>query len=176
MMKLFLFAACAASLLTVTSPARADSMTEDSIRAFLDETTRLTHADNGMNDEEITAYLEKHIGDTGRFNSQILYDIPGYPPQTRQVSLDKKDFIKNVVEGRKTMQGYTSSVTLKKADITGSNAAIETTTRESGIAPVDGQGTAPFEGISTCNQTLQQNGGAIVITSAACETIITFKE
>lgn len=175
-MKLLAFAATAALVLTPSTSAQAQSLSEASIQAFLNETTRLTHLDNGMNDEQITAYLEAHIGSKGKFESKIMYDIPSYPPQMRQISLNKKDFIKNVIEGRKTMQNYTSSVTLKTATINGNAATIQTTTRESGIAPVEGQGTAPFEGISNCNQTLIQDGGNIILTSASCETIITFKE
>lgn len=176
MNKLVLLTACAASVLSVSLPARADTLTEASIKAFLDQTTRLTHQNNGMSKEQIITFLETHIGKKGRFQSQIMYDIPGHPPQTRAVSLSKQEFIQNVVQGRDTMQNYTSSVELRNADIKGKKATIETTTRESGVAPVEGQGVAPFEGVSSCRQTLEQDGSNIVLTSAACETIISFQE
>jgi hypothetical protein len=172
--KQFLVLGCAALALTFTAaPVRAETMTEESIKAFLDETTRLTHADSGMSDKDVEEFLDDHIAGNGTFSATIMYDVPGEPTQMRQASLNKTDYIKNVVEGRKLMQNYTSTVSLEKADIMGNRANIKTNTRESGVAPQADGKMAPFEGQSSCNQILRQNKDDIVIASAACETIIT---
>lgn len=175
-MKTSLLAVSCAALSFLPCDALADSLTEDKIRAFLDQSTLLTHQDNDMSDEQIADYLDDHVDDRGVFKSTIMYDIPGYPPQMRDVALNKSDFIKNIIDGRKTMENYTSSVTLKHADIQGNKATIRTETIESGIAPMNDTDRAAFDGRSSCNQTLYENGGDIVLSSAACETIITFKE
>lgn len=158
------------------SVALAEPLTEKRIQDFLDKSTSLTHANNNMSDDQIADFLDTHIDRKGAFKSTLMYDIPGYPPQMRDVSLSKKDFIANILQGRKTMENYTSSVTLKHADIRGDKATIRTETHESGIAPMNETDRAPFEGRSSCNQTLHDNGGDIILSSAVCETIITFKE
>lgn len=164
------------ALLATSSAARAEPLTEQRIQNFLDKSTSLTHANNGMSDDQIADFLDTHIDRKGAFKSTLMYDIPGYPPQMRDIVLNKKDFIANILQGRKTMENYTSSVTLKHADIQGNKATIRTETHESGIAPMNETDRAPFEGRSSCNQTLHDNGGDIILSSAVCETIITFKE
>ena len=172
-MKTLLLATACLFLIPVN--AHAADMTEDSIRAFLEETTRLTHANNGMSDDDIVAFLNTHIADNGRFKSKLLYSINGQTAEPRDVMLDKEGFINNVMQGRNTMQNYTSSVLLKKADIHGNSAAILTTTEESGLAPMEGNVMVPFTGISNCQQSLREKGGKIVLAAASCETVITFK-
>lgn len=157
------------------SVSKADGLTEAKIQAFIDKSTSLSHRNNGMTDNQITDFLDDHIARGAVFTSQIMYDIPGQPAQVRQLVLNKSDFIKQTIEGRNTMQDYTSSVILKKADIKGAQANITIETSDSGRAPMNGT-PVMFEGKSSCNQVLKEDGGTIIVVSAACETIISFKE
>lgn len=175
-MKYSLLAVSFAALSLLPGAAFADALTEEKIQAFLDKTTSLSQPDNGMSDQQIVDYLDDHIDRKGTFSSTLMYDIPGYPSQMRNLTLNKADFIKNIIEGRKTMENYQSTVTLKSAAIRGNKATIKTETVESGVAPMNETDRAAFEGRSSCNQTLYENGGEIILSSAACETIITFKE
>lgn len=174
-MKNSLLAVSCATLSLFCAPAFAEALTEKSIQAFIDKSTSLSHQNNGMTDDQITDFLDDHVARGAVFTSQIMYDIPGQPAQMRQLVLNKSDFIKQTIEGRNTMQDYTSSVILKKTDINGDQANIVIETTDSGRAPMNGT-AVNFEGKSSCNQVLKEDGGTIVVMSAACETIISFKE
>ena len=171
---------CAALVLTLAvSPAYADDvMTEESIKAFLAETTAMTQQNNPMTQSEIVEYLNDRVKDSGQFTSNVMYDMPGQPLQTQSINLDKKGYIKNIASARSMMKDYVSEITLKDANISGDgmSATIHTTTTESGLAPTGGDMMAPFEGSSSCEQILELYKGRITLASAACETIITFIE
>jgi len=64
----------------------------------------------------------------------MTYDIPGFPPQEKKMSLNREEFIENVIAGRQAIKDYTSSVALKNSDVSGDSkrATIKTEGRESG--------------------------------------------
>ncbi len=166
-----------AVFLVTTGHAHAEALTEARIKAFLDQSIALMQAGSGVTDEQLEKFFDDHVARKAMFKSTIMYDIPGYPPQMRNVALNKTDYIKNILDGRRTMKDFSSSVTLKKADIKGDTATIKTDGTESGSAPMEGaENPVPFEGRSSCNQIVKDDGGTVVLVSAACETIITFKE
>ncbi len=163
--------------LATGTPARAEALSEARIKAFFDESIALMQAGNTATDEQVEKFFDDHVARKAMFKSTIMYDIPGYPPQMRNVALNKTDYIKNILDGRRTMKDFSSSVTLKKADIKGDTATVKTDGTESGSAPMEGaENLVPFEGRSSCNQIIKDDGGTVVLVSAACETIITFKE
>lgn len=166
-----------AALTALPAAAHAEGMTEKAIQAFLDESTALTHQDTGLSDSDVTAYLQNHLSASGHYVSDVTFSIPGYPPQTKKMTLDKKGFIDNVIQGRQAMQNYTSSVDLTSADIDKDSAEIKTVTTESGHAPMPDGTYVPFDGRSECAQTLELGeNDTVILTAAACQTTVTYKE
>ena len=178
-MKKGLFAAASVAILLFLSPAHAQPpLTKDSIQSFLNETTSLTHADSGKSDDDVRSFLAFHLSEDGRYESSILYEIPGYPPTPKIIKLNKTEFIDNVVSGRAQMKNYDSSVTLHAHTISadGKSADIETITKESGQMPIAPETYMDFQGTTVCRQSLNTQDKEIILTSADCEAQIAFTE
>lgn len=177
-MHLLKMAVAAMIILPVPAAKANDRITPVAIQKFLDETTALTHQTNTRTDQDISAYLTKHLSDTGRFASSVLYEIPGHPATPKDIMLNKEQFISNVISGRKQMRDYTSSVKLYAHSIRpdGLSADIETITNERGQMPVSPTDFMPFEGTTVCKQTLDMVQGDLVLSRADCEARIGFIE
>ena len=177
MIKQLLIGTCCAVFFTGTAQA-AEKLTKQSIEAFIEQTTKLTHADSGLSDEEAQDFLNQHLDDSGIYKSVITYDIPGFPPTPQELSLTKQDFIDNVITGRDSMEKYDSSVKVTKTEITkdGQYAIIMTKTSEKGITPVSPEEKLPFDGVSLCKQHLKiGEEDRIILVSAECETQMSFE-
>jgi hypothetical protein len=169
----------AAAILFVSAPAMAeDRLTVDTIQTFLNDTTALTHQDSALTDADVTAYLDLHLSNNGTYASSVLYEVPGNPATPKDFTLNKQQFIDNVVSGRKQMKNYESSVKLYTHTIAGDgkSADIETITNERGEMPINPEETMPFEGTTVCKQALKMEGQTIVLTRADCEARIGFIE
>ncbi|MCB1530988.1 MAG: hypothetical protein H6853_04470 [Rhodospirillales bacterium] len=180
-MKILLFAALVPlfASLPVMAQEHISVLTEDSIQAFVDDSAALTDPDNGMSDEDIRSFLDTHLKADGAYKSVITYEIPGYPPQARQVSLNKEDFIQNVIEGRNALEDYAADVRINSTEIEkdGQQANIRTRTTETGRMPFQDGAMVPFEGTSICTQGLSLNPqGQVVLSTADCRTTITILE
>lgn len=163
-------------LIFSSAPACA-GMNDSRIKSFIDETTRMSNPDNGLTDQQINAYLQEHLSDTGVYKGTVTFNIAGYPPQTKEITLDKEGYIKNVLMGRATMQDYTSSVTVDKIKVHdwGKEADVIINTSESGKTLMQDQ-MVPFNGTSTCNQTLTMEKDTITIATANCRTTLNLVE
>jgi hypothetical protein len=156
--------------------AQTNQLTRENIKNFVQKTTKLAHQNSDLNASEVTSFLQKHLYDKGIFRTIMTYHIPGYPPQPQNMSLDKDLFIENVLEGRKTIENYNSSVEITDIQITnaGQTATIRTNGTESGIMPVDKKQKASFKGQSECKQHLAIKDNVIQMISAECFTDVTF--
>lgn len=153
-------------------------LTARNIKSFIQETTELTHQGNGLDEEGVRDYLDTHLYDRGSFRSLITYEVPGHQAQQQQMGLNKKKFIKNVIQGREALENYTSSVELMDHEIAddGQTAKIQTVGEESGLMPMQEGQMAAFEGRSECTQHLKIEENTIILISANCETVFTFLE
>lgn len=174
-MKCLWMAVAAFSFLSVPALAQ-DKLTEDNIKAFLKESTDLTHPNSPLSEADVTAYLGKHLNDDGAYVSSVLYEIPGQPATPKNFTLNKQQFIDNVLMGRKQMKNYDSDVKLYAHDITddGQSASIETISNEHGDMPINPEETMPFEGTTVCKQNLSMTDGIIKLDRADCEARIGF--
>lgn len=169
------------SLLLIFTPPCAhaeERLTPHSIQAFLDESSTITHPETGGDSSEIKEFLEKHISPRADFITNIVYDIEGYPPQMREMKMDKAGFIKNVTQSANKLQDYTSFSKLVQHDITGAGrkADIIVVTSETGYMDIKGA-MIPFDGKTRCAQIISwKTPHGIVIESANCETILTIRE
>lgn len=180
-MKIFPFTTLVLLFLSLPAMAQetASALTEESIQTFVDDSAALTDQNNGMSDEDIRSFLDTHLKAEGEYKSIITYEIPGYPPQARQVALNKEDFIRNVIEGRNTLEDYEADVRLNSTEIEkdGQTAKIKTSTTETGRMPFQDGAMVPFEGTSTCTQDLFLNPQAqIILSTANCQTTLTLFE
>lgn len=175
--RILLSLSCAALTgLSGTTAAHAGGLTKQTIQEFLDQTTALTHEDTGMSDEAVTDFLNTHLSPSGAYASNVTFSFPGFPPQTKALSLNKETFIDNVLQGRQAMRNYSSSVSLTDTKIKKTTADIQTVTIESGYAPMPDGSYAAFEGKSTCDQTLElESNDTIILVSALCETTLTYQ-
>ncbi len=182
---------CLTLILTYTSPAEArrkknfPALTEDQVREFIEETTAITSGNaHGYSTKKILAYLDKHIDKRARFKSIIEYSVPGFPPQETEMSLDKKEFIKNIEEGIEALDDYSSEVEIESINIApeGQQAIAITISDEKGIMnATDGDNNAkamniPLEGTTKCTQTISrdQKNGTIQMFNAICKTSVRF--
>jgi hypothetical protein len=155
-------------------------LSEDNIRAFIEETTAMTSGKNlEKSPEEISAFLNKHLTKDAHFKSSMKYVIPGYPPQENSMSMEKEDFIASVQKGAESLADYESSVEIGTIKISrdGKKATIQTKSTESGIMPMAIEGATqhvPVKGSSSCNQIIVLNDGVIQMYNANCATIINF--
>ena len=159
-------------------------LTESNITEFIETTSSLTSG-YGIEIEEsdLQQYLETHLDEEARFKSTVQFNIPGFPPQKKSLSLDKKDFMTQVAEGTKSIEHYENKVKVEKVRISkdGTKATVETSGFEEGFMPVslDGATTqdVPIEGVSECLQIIKlSDKGVIQMYSANCTTNIQFKE
>lgn len=159
-------------------PAYAGELTRDSIENFINEFSSLTDQNNGMSDEDVNSFLEKHLASNGKYQGNIIYDIPGYPPQTKQADMNKSDFIATALQGRNTIKDHSARVRINHIKIESGDqrATIRTRTDETGLMPVLDETPVPFKGLSTCTQTITLHADNIMLDSAQCQTVITFIE
>lgn len=171
-----------AALVTIPNLVYAETpvskLTESNIKHFLEESTRITNQKK-LSDDKIRSFFNRHLGQGSAYTSVITYEIPGYPPQPRTLTLDKNQFIENIVTGQSMMTDYSSSTELQHhtIDKTGQTATIETMGYERGKMPFQGSQLVPFKGRNHCTQNLKiSDEQAIQIVSASCETTIEILE
>lgn len=175
----------ASAIILLSKPVWADSvinrLTETNVSNFITDTTHIT-TDNsgGLSSSKIKDYLDKHIEDKARFKSSIKYHIPGMPPQKAVISLSKAEFMDQVDEGTKKIEGYETVVEIEeiKIDSGGKKAFVKTTNTEYAMMPIPtdtgGVEEVPMEGVSNCRQILSLNSGVIQMFSANCTTNVMF--
>lgn len=159
-----------------------NTLNENNIRDFLEEVREISTGQRpDMLDDDVANYFDNHMADSGKFESTMRYDIPGYPTQEITMKLDKKKYINSVVNGRHMMEDYNTSVEIRTLDITrgGKQAKLVTVTKEKGRMPVpqkDGQEEiVPVTGESKCEQILiVSTNNFIQMKSADCATVIKF--
>lgn len=178
----FLFLGLFSLSVACSAPAQAQ-LTEDAISEFIKITTDISsgHA-NGMDQRDITEYLEDHLHEDARFKSTIEYNIPGFPPQKTSMTLKKKEYIGGIEKGAEALSDYQNEITIQTIKISkdGSRATVRTTGSETGTMPValnaeDGIEYVPIEGASDCNQIIKLEDDRIQMYSAICSTKVNFQ-
>jgi hypothetical protein len=160
----------------------ADKLTEQNIRGFIEETTRITSGGNlESSPEEIIAYLERHLDEDAHFKTTIIYNVPGYPAQKSSLSVDKKDFIATIRQGSESVSDYSNDIKIKSIKISGDGkkSTVQTTGQETGVMPIpDENGVVqdvPIEGVSECAQIISlSKDGIIQMYNAICKTVVNF--
>lgn len=160
--------------------AHASTLTEQSVRAFIMEVSRLAGTQGQKaNPEEIRRFLNAHIEDDARFKSSAVYIVPGFPSETKTLSLNKADYIDSFLKGRADIQDYSYAVDIKSITITpdGNKALVKTRSTEGGLMKVqsaEGAQNVEMIGQSDCDQVLTLRDTDIQMFSAACQTAIEF--
>lgn len=163
---------------------RVSALTEGTITEFINQTTEITTGRaRYMNEDQIKKYLDAHIHDKANFRSTMAYNVPGYPTQENSLSLDKDEFIGSIKDGRQSVEGYETEVSIDEIKIAkdGRNATVLTTASEQGFMPLpDGSGgtkDVPMVGQSKCAQILRLSKAKIIqMFNATCKTEIRFEE
>lgn len=176
-MKKLAMMAIGLTILSSPSPVLASERTTNSltpvkIRQFIDHVTEKTKPGGRLDDAEIVSYLNAHLSNDGTYSSNILFQIPGYPEQVRALTLNKSEYIKNILDARKALKDADSSVKVSNISINKdkTKASISTITHQEGKMPVDPTTYLPFEGETHCSQELELIEKMIVIKSASCES------
>ncbi len=163
----------------VFAQSRIDALTEANVTDFIITTTHITTDNDGVSQDKIREYLDRHIEKDARFKSVLKYHIPGMPMKKTTLSLSKDDFMSSVNEGAEKIDGYETIVEIEelKIDSSGKKAFVKTVNTEYATMPVPtetGVEYVPMEGVSNCRQILSLNGGIIQMYSANCTTNVMF--
>jgi len=166
-------------LMTASTHAMAERLTEDNVSDFIQETSRLTAAQyaEDFDKDAVRDYLDKHLHEDARFKSTMSYAIPGHDAQRNAISLDKKKYIESIMDAPKALGGYDIDIEITDIRIAkdGANAIVQTRSREQGTMEVPGAGAVPMEGVSNCNQVLVMSKRDVIqMYSAQCQTDIQF--
>lgn len=160
---------------------KIETLTETSIRSFIEKTSHMTTASSdAVPVEEIKKYLEKHIEKNARFKTIMQFNMPGLPPQEQKISMGKDDFIENVEKGGSSVEDYEHLIEIENVKISsdGQKAFVKTLSTEMVTMPVPtetgGTEFVPVEGESQCTQILSLNDGVIQMYSASCTTTMNF--
>lgn len=162
---------------------RFKKLSEDNVTAFIEDTTAITSVKNvSRDDSKVNAYLKQHIDSKARFKTSITYILPGLPPQQKDLSLNKADYIDQVKQGAGSVEHYNSEIEITGIDISKDKkrASVNTVSTETGIMQVPQEdGTiedVPIEGTSECFQVLKiGKKGYIQMFSANCKTRMEFQ-
>lgn len=161
---------------------RVETLTEDNVAIFIAEVSDVAAGKKQQMDGfGITEYLMTHIADHGVFKSTISFTMPDAPASSRELEMDKMNFISHTLQGMKTMEKRETVVKIDYIQIAdnGKTASVTTTNRERGVMPVDdGSGEMkkiPVEGTSYCEQKLELSDKKIIqMAEAKCSTSIDF--
>lgn len=157
------------------------SLNEDKIQSFIKEMTDLTSNSKASSFQDIKDFLDIHLHPSSRFKSNLTFYIPGYPPQSNAISLDKGEFIESVKQGHKTVDNFENSVDISNIQISsdGKKATLKTTTHEEGYMSMPGDSSGqkvPIHGESICSQVLWINDENVIqLYNANCKTTIRFQ-
>ena len=182
---------CVLAFCAAAAPARAETenqeafvrvLTEDNIRAFLEEARAIsTSRMLDMGEDEIAAYLDRHLSGKGSFRSTTTYEIPGYPLQEVPMEYAKDEFIASVVEGQGLMEDYETALDISSIKIAGNgqSASLRAVISENGRIPwPDGKGGTEMvtvKGLSECDQKVAISlTNYIQLVDTDCKTVITF--
>ena len=158
-------------------------LTKQNVKEFIEDTTDITTTNTqALSPEKIQQYLDIHLDKKARFKSVMKYNMPGMPPQEANLSLDKDEFMKSVVQGAGAVDGYETLVEITDIKISsdGEKAFVKTQNTEYATMPVPtetgGVENVPMEGFSECMQILLLKKGVIKMYNADCVTNIEFME
>lgn len=158
---------------------RVKAMTEDNVTDFILQTAEITSGHvKHMSQGDVTQYLQRHLHKDAHFKSEMSYVIPGWPAQTSEMRLDKKEFIESIEKGSQAMDDYDSYVEVDSIRIARDKqtATVKTISRESGTMPVQGE-NLPVLGSSECTQILRLSRQNIIqMFNAVCKTEIRFQQ
>lgn len=162
---------------------------EENVKAFIADVQRMVMTGTQtMTADDVANWFNNHIADKARFESNMKYEMPGYPAQENAMSLGKKEYINGVLSARSTMSGYEQNVEIVEIKISGGgrNAKVRTKITESGQMPwPDDKLTPddkppdmvpmPVKGIADCEQTIGISiNNFIQMQKAQCATIMSF--
>ena len=180
---IFMICAAETAVAQVVSE-KMNKLSETKVTAFIQDTSIMTSQQGSdRNDADVMTYLEQHIDKKARFKSSVTFIMPGMPAQTKELSLEKRDYIEHVLQGAQDVDHYNSEVEVEKVSIARNKktASVTTTTVETGLmrvpTPDGGSQEVAIEGISKCFQILKLGkNGYIQMYSANCTTKMQFAE
>ena len=163
---------------------KLSALNKANVTAFIEDTSVMTSNQNiDRDDAEINTYLTRHIDNKARFKTSITFAVPGMPPQTKALSLNKADYIQQVNKGAESVDHYHTEITVNSVKISKNKkkASVTTTSTESGVMQMPNEGggvkEVPIEGKSKCFQVLKLGkSGYIQMYSANCKTTMRFLE
>jgi len=163
------------------SPAHAKTLTENSIRAFINKTTDITSGSIEHTDKDkVLKYLEKHLHKNARFKTTMRYSVPGYPDQENTMSFDREEFMDKIQEAAGTISDYENNVDILSITLSKNKkvATVETRNTETTSMPVSGENgvtTIPMIGTSLCRQIIRMSqNDTIQMFNVSCITDIAF--
>ena len=177
-----LILACALSF-----PAQAKKvkkLTDNNVKTFIETMIDMTEPDanQSYSPQEINTYLGTHIADTARYQSTVLFAIPGFPPESNELSVSKKDYIQQIVNSKDVIKNHEAQTTIHSITVSrsGKAAIVETHSEETGLMTLPSEEinqTVEIDGITKCSQRIQlSRKGIIQSNGATCKTEISFSE
>lgn len=163
------------STIFLTGPvmrATADRLTTSSVTDFVNQMTRVS---TGGDIFVANKFLLDHIADNGMFTSSIAYDLPNITSAERHLSLDKKDYINNVLAQLKLAKPEEAKTRIESIEIAADrhHASVITTSYQRGPMPIqmgEERQTLQVKASSYCEQAVTLANKKIVINTATCST------
>lgn len=162
---------------------KVKELDETIIRAFIQKTSEITSGRNlSMSQSDIQDFLDRHLHEKARFRSVIQFQIPGFPPQSNAMALDKSQFMSKIADGAQKLEDYYNEVQVIDIQISSDKrkATVQTIGQETGVMSIPAQDGSiqkmPVEGRSSCHQIITISRRDVVqMYNANCETQITFQ-
>jgi hypothetical protein len=162
----------------------AKKLNNQNIENFIAALTEMASGNNlEGGTQNATSFFEKHLHPGARFKSSVEYVIPGSRSQSKNMALDKAQFIENVAAGPQAVENYENRVNVKSVKVSsdGRRATIETRGIESGMMTMPDEAgnmiTIPMEGHSDCQQIIMLSDNDIMqVYNANCKTVINFSD
>lgn len=176
---------CASSYCTTARASDNDeprirALTTENIKAFLNILQEIGQGqDNLPYDMSAETYLQRHLADNAYYESAMVFNIPGMPPEKTTMKMDKLQYIHSLQKGLSIMHAHETTMKIDKIDIARNKrqATLETTITEKGEIPWGEKNGAPrmvnVIGISECEQNIVIPPiNRIQLAKAVCSTKI----
>jgi len=167
----------------VSGEHRVSQLTDSNIRDFVyDMTDMANNAHSSSGSEGQGDFFAMHLHPNAFFKSSIIYAIPGFPQQENEITLNKEQYIENLVNSGQMMRDFSAEVSIQNIRISKdkTRATIETTTNEHATMLIPAAGMTeyvPMNGTSKCSEILMLSDNDVIqIYSANCTTKMSFED
>lgn len=170
------------SLMTTSKQSSPTTLTASVVEQFIQELSEVTAGKKeDMDSPAVTEYLMKHLSRNGKFKTQMTYIDETMEKREEDITMNKLDYISNVLQGLDGIEGHESSLHIEHINITpdGQEAFVVFSNYEEGRMPLPSQAGSmrkiAMSGTSYCEQKLGLTEKQVIqLLSESCMTDISF--